>query len=146
MYYCFGQFFWFSSASIHHALLTQEPIELDTSHFHRKICLNYLSRLFYSNIMVWGPNLQQTLKLKFCNSNNRGWAQRYLLTVISCSIVETMMPIKWLNYNQFRFSSWNVVYFEPLQLQYVFDRVNYADFLSPHTSLLEWMIWPTMTV
>ena len=58
--------FFSSSASIDRALITHEPIELDTGRFHRNICLITPSNLFRSNIIVWALNLQQTLKRKFC--------------------------------------------------------------------------------
>ena len=52
------------SALIDSALITQEPIELETSRFHQKICLITPSNLFWSSIIVWVPNSQQTLKQK----------------------------------------------------------------------------------
>ena len=59
------------STSIDWAIITREPIELEKRCFHRKICLIITpSQRFWSNIIVWVPNLQQTLKQKFCYLEN----------------------------------------------------------------------------
>ena len=87
--------FFSSSASIDRALITQQPIELETSRFRRKFCLITPSQLFQSNIIVWVPNSQQTLKQKFCYLYNGRLIKRrqYLSLIITfvCTYLEETM-------------------------------------------------------
>ena len=108
----FCQLFSSPSASILRALITQEPIELEASHFCQKFFIITSSQLFRSNIIVLVPSLQQTLKQKICYLNNWSFDQKEPLLVINHHFCFMLLRGNCVVFKPYCFSSLKLLLFE----------------------------------